>query len=87
MAVSGVSMYSVDNYHVLANSSYQYQDMGYHGQNARVDDELRKILQLLSKSKTFGDGVKNLKYYIQQNGGKFDYKTVFTKMNFEQAFI
>lgn len=48
----------------------------------KVDEELKKILQLLSKNKTFVEGIKCLKLYIQQSGGKFDYKNLFIKMNF-----
>lgn len=42
---------------------------------------------MLSKAKTFSEGVKQLKIFIQQGGGKFDPKTYFTKMNFDQIFI
>jgi hypothetical protein len=61
----------------------------YHRQTTliEVDDEMKTIIELLSKSKTFLDGVKQLKIYIQQSGGKFDYRSYFMKMNFDQAFI
>lgn len=42
---------------------------------------------MLSKSKTFSEGVKLLKQYVQQSNGRFDYKNAFAKMNFEAAFI
>lgn len=42
---------------------------------------------MLSKSKTFSDGIKLLKQYVQQSNGRFDYRNAFTKMNFESAFI
>lgn len=37
---------------------------------------------MLSKSKTFIEGVKLLKLYVQQSGGRFDYKREFAKMSF-----
>jgi len=55
--------------------------------NVRIDEEMKKIVQMLSKNKTFSDGVKALKVYIQQSGGKFDYKAVFYTMNFEAGFV
>ena len=48
---------------------------------------MKKIVQMLSKNKTFSDGIKALKVYIQQSGGKFDYKAVFYSMNFEAGFV
>lgn len=42
---------------------------------------------MLSKSKTFIEGVKLLKLYVQQSGGRFDYRREFAKMSFQTAFI
>lgn len=42
---------------------------------------------MLSKNRTFLDGVKELRMFIQQSGGKFDYRSYFLKMNFEVSFI
>lgn len=87
MGVSGVFINNnLDNNNPSSNSNYQDSSQG-NASGPKIDEELKKIVQMLSKAKTFQEGVKNLKHYLQQSGGKFDYKNVFTKMNFEPTFI
>lgn len=84
MIVTGVNTNQLDQgCNILGTSNYQHQTC-----TNLIDEELKKIIQQLSKAKTFSEGIKSLKVYIhQQNGSKFDYRSAFAKMNFETAFI
>ena len=54
--------------------------------STQTDEELRMINELLSKSKTFKEGIKKLKDYITKNRS-FNVGKYFKQMNYEARFI